>query len=459
MTGLCGCQNAIADGISSLTNGDDTVQAVTEPAAEETVQMEAADTDETGELLTDITEKPDIVSEDIFINLSGYETTEKKIAIFRGEKLDEAFEVIDADTGKTVFSGYLVEAVENPKNGETNAKGDFSELNKPGSYYIMTENQGSSAVFIVEDGHYRRLLDTRLEKYAAAKAEKIESLEQLNQSMMRTVDWLFTYEFLSEPTANSKVPELITLAKKEIEALSVCQGDDGSIQAGEEAEFAQVYRFAATMAMFAGTYEDFDAPYAKECAEAAELSWDYAEDLLNRSDIVSDDHEDERYWAAAQLYKLTGEELYGSNTESYIKRRMGLPTGFSDEDTGYLGSLAYLKTTYPTNLTLSNQVMQSVFNDAIAVVNESAKDGYLVAAGDDYSKASVPRAFSNARLLTLANIISKSVDYVDTTSSHMDYLYGRNPSAVNYAGEEESSYYKEPETFILTGLLNSYLVQ
>lgn len=461
LTGLCGCQNAIVDSITSFAEGNNTVQTAADSidSAEETVQTEALDTKGTGELLSGITEKPDKVSGDIFINLSGYETTEKKIAVFRGEKLDAAFEVVDADTGKTVFSGYLIEAMENPKNGETNAKGDFSELDKPGSYYITTENRGRSAAFIIEDGHYRKLLDTRLEKYAAAKAEEIESTEQLNQSMMHTADWLFTYEFLSEPTASSKIPKLITLAKKEIEALSVCQGDDGSIQAGEEAELAQVYRYAAIMAMFAGTYEDFDASYAKECAEAAELSWDYAEDLLSRADMKSDDYEDERYWAAAQLYKLTGKEIYGANTESYIKRRMGLPTGFSDEENGYLGSLAYLKTTYPTNLTLSNQVMQSVFDDAITVINESAKDGYLVDVGDDYGKASVPRAFSNARLLTLANIISKSVDYVDTASSHMDYLYGRNPSAVDYAGKEESDYYNEPETFILTGLLNSYLVQ
>ena len=435
LAGLCGCQNTAVDSVSSSVNEEADVQTA-DTAVEETDKSE-------GEIL---------------VNLSGYETTEKKIAVFRGEKLDETFEVVDADTGKVVFSGYLVETMENPKNGETNAKGDFSSLEEPGSYYISTENQGNSESFIIEEGHYRKLLDTRIQNYSDRKVKKIEDVEQLNQSLMRIVDWLFTYEFLSEPTADSKIPELITLAKNEIEELLVCQGDDGSIQAGEEAELAQIYRYAATMAMFAGTYEDFDASYAEECTEAAVLSWDYAEDLLNRSDLASDDHEDERYWAAAQLYKLTGEELYGSNTESYIKRRMGLPTGFSDEETGYLGSLAYLKTTYPTNLTLSNQVMQSVFNDAIAVINESAKDGYLVAVGEDYSEASVPKAFSNARLLTLANIISKSVDYVDTTSSHMDYLYGRNPSAVNFAGEEESGYYEEPETFILTGLLNSYLV-
>lgn len=441
---LCGCENVIVDSVVSLLNAEPKAQAVVELHSVENAETETA-------LGAIAYEGEEEVSREALVNLSGYESTGEKIAIFRGEELDETFEVVDTKTEETIFSGYIVEVKQNKKNGEINARGDFSSLKNPGTYYIRTKNQGSSASFMIEKEHYSRLLEERKQYFSDRKTEISDGI-QLNRSIMQTTDWLLTYEFFTAATADSGTPELLTLAKKEIERLSACQNEKtGSVTAGDPITQAQTYRYAAVFSMFADSYEDFGADYAAKCRECAILAWEYA-GKQDKQENMRDEH----YWAAAQLYKLTGETSYLSIVKSETSGE--IPTGFSEEETGYLGSLAYLTTSYQTELKLSNRMMKALFDDAIAIVNESEQDGYLAAVGDTYNEGSVQLAFSNARLLTLANIVSKSVDYVNAAGWHLEYLYGRNPLMINYAGDTGSIYYEEPEAFILSGLIYSYIL-
>ncbi|MFT3982691.1 MAG: glycoside hydrolase family 9 protein [Lachnospiraceae bacterium] len=454
---LCGCENVIVDTALSLLNTEPEVQATAELSSVESTVSEP----DIGTIGFDEGEKHSLLPEDeaietevlqkVLVNLSGYESTGEKIAVFRGEEPDEKFEIVDVQTEKTVFSGYIVETKHNNKNGETNARGDFSSLTEPGTYYIRTKYHGSSAPFTIEKGFYQRILEER-KQYFSEHITGISDGAQFNRSIMQTADWLLTYEYFMKTAEESGTPELLTLAKEQIEALRACQDEKaGSITSGNPVTQAQAYRYAALLSMFADIYEEYETDYAQKCRESAAAAWEYAEKQDRQTDA-----EDEHYWAAAQLYKLTGEAAYLTVVKSAANG--GPPTGFSEEETGYLGSLAYLTTSYKTELKLSNRIMKALFDDAIEIVNESEKDGYLAAVGDAYNEESVQRAFSNARLLTLANVISKSVDYVNTAGWNLEYLYGRNPFMENYAGGKESAYYDEPEAFVLSGLIHSYIL-
>lgn len=453
---LCGCENVIVDGALSLLDTNSEMRETAEfHAAEETesdLNLGVIGFHE-GEKISLLSgnETKEEVSQEIIVNSSGYESTGEKLAIFRGENSDETFEVVDTKTEEVVFTGYIVEVRQNKKNGESNARGDFSSLTKPGDYCIRTKNHGKSASFTIEKGYYQRLLEERKRYFSDLKIN-ISDPTQFNRSIMQTADWLLTYEFFTKMTADSRVPEMLTLAAKGIEALQGCQDEKtGQVMAGEPATLAQTYRYAAVISMFADAYDNIDADYAAKCKESAVLAWEYANEQT-----MQESAKDEHYWAAAQLYKLTGEETYLSVVKDYTS---GEPLkGFSEEETGYLGSLAYLTTSYKTELKLSNRIMKSLLDDAITIVNESEKDGYLVACLDAYNEENVQWAFSNARLLTLANVVSKSVDYVDSAGWHLEYLYGRNPYMKNYANDEESVYYNEPQAFILSGMIHSYIL-
>lgn len=79
--------------------------------------------------------------------------------------------------------------------------------------------------------------------------------------------------------------------------------------------------FAGVMAMAARMYEPFDSAYAKKCLDAATLAWKWlvqhpdAPGFINPPEISTGEYgdgndKDERYWAAAELYRTTGKEEY-----------------------------------------------------------------------------------------------------------------------------------------------------
>lgn len=78
---------------------------------------------------------------------------------------------------------------------------------------------------------------------------------------------------------------------------------------------------AGVMAMAARIYEPFDSAYAKKCLDAATLAWEWlvqhpdAPGFINPPEISTGEYgdgndKDERYWAAAELYRTTGKEEY-----------------------------------------------------------------------------------------------------------------------------------------------------
>lgn len=90
----------------------------------------------------------------ININQVGYRTGDAKIAIFRESSKDTKFDVVDAKTGKTVYTGNVSGSVQTASAGETVAYGDFSSVNVPGTYKITAPNSGESYEFEIADDVY-----------------------------------------------------------------------------------------------------------------------------------------------------------------------------------------------------------------------------------------------------------------------------------------------------------------
>lgn len=90
----------------------------------------------------------------ININQVGYRPNDKKIAIFRDSSKDTKFDVIDVNTGKTVFTGNITGSTESKSAGEIVAYGDFSSVTEPGRYKIAAENSGESYEFVIGEDVY-----------------------------------------------------------------------------------------------------------------------------------------------------------------------------------------------------------------------------------------------------------------------------------------------------------------
>ena len=98
---LCGCQNTIQDSASTLN--------YQEPSENEAVFF----TEEKGKVSSGL---EDSSQQKIFVNMSGYEKTDRKIAVFRNIKTEDTFDVINADTQDVAFSGYIQGSKENKKS-------------------------------------------------------------------------------------------------------------------------------------------------------------------------------------------------------------------------------------------------------------------------------------------------------------------------------------------------------
>ncbi len=98
----------------------------------------------------------------ININQIGYEPDDQKIAVFRGEGLEDKFQVLD-ESGSVAFEGPLTGPIENEAAAETNFTGDFSELKTPGEYHIVSGSATESYTFTIGDDIYNAALKSAVQ--------------------------------------------------------------------------------------------------------------------------------------------------------------------------------------------------------------------------------------------------------------------------------------------------------
>ncbi|MFA9399189.1 MAG: cellulase N-terminal Ig-like domain-containing protein, partial [Clostridiaceae bacterium] len=90
----------------------------------------------------------------ININQLGYYPDYEKVAVFRGDKVDKTFDVVNTETDKVVYTGKIKNEFKNETAGETNYYGDFSEVTKEGTYIIKTKKLGESYSFRISKDVY-----------------------------------------------------------------------------------------------------------------------------------------------------------------------------------------------------------------------------------------------------------------------------------------------------------------
>ncbi len=101
------------------------------------------------------------LSEDILINQIGYKSTDKKIAIIKGQH--SCFQVVDATTNKVVLTKDLNGKVSDKSSGDSVKYADFSELTVTGQYFISIPKLGKSYEFKIGDKSiYSEIFDATL---------------------------------------------------------------------------------------------------------------------------------------------------------------------------------------------------------------------------------------------------------------------------------------------------------
>lgn len=215
--------------------------------------------------------------------------------------------------------------------------------------------------------------------------------------------------------------------------------------------------FAAVMAVAARAYRPFDKAYSVRTLAAARKAWAWVEknpNVLFRNPAgVSTggygdgDCSDERLWAAAELYRTTGEDAYHqyflANWQAQRKalREVGPP---SWPTVGAMGLW-----TYVLGKGKNAEAFTAIRGDSLAaadkIVDRAGKQGYRTAmTARDYVWGSNAVVANYGVQLLVANAMKRDMRYVNTALDNLHYLLGRNPFSLSYVSQLGENAFKHP---------------
>ena len=440
----------------------------------------------------------------ILVDQVGYELGSNKIAVIKGELPPDSFTILEAESGREVYTGKIEQKGYDETIGCYISYGDFSDFNTPGNYYIEAAMIGQSYPFVISENLYGDLFDAVLKQYyfnrcgltlstelAGAKAHNAchsrEAQMKEEASIKRDVSggWhvdemgtrdvvkgcqtvnylLLSYELypdifeedLKIPESRNGIPDVLDEVKYEIDWLLKMQdATSGAVYASVSSvdnrtagyilyidgiTMSATIQFAATMARFSYIYQNYDRDFATQCLKAADRAYRYAEKYL--ADVSMEEY----FHAATELYRATGNQRYHSVVKNYLKQNPELDM---DNDFVFWGCVTYLATKQPVDVLLSNSVIQLLMKKG-EQISFSSKESKLLVKADQKQSNHAALLQDMSRLAVVDHIITNH-EYATVLENHMHYILGRNLRAVSYLDGAGQRNYKDIDESL--GIMN-----
>lgn len=197
--------------------------------------------------------------------------------------------------------------------------------------------------------------------------------------------------------------------------------------------------FCASMALAAEVYQDYDSAYAEKCKVAAEKAWAFLEQnpniiaYANPNDIVTGEYgdksdTDERYWAAAQMFRLTGDSKYQTAAQSFNEKSK---SGLDWATVGDYGNIAILTMKDAENNPLYETAKSAVIKEAGTLSGVSGNSPYGVALSK-YEWGSNMTIANAGIIMALAYQLTGEEPYLNGAQSQLNYLLGTNPIGTSF---------------------------
>jgi endoglucanase len=195
--------------------------------------------------------------------------------------------------------------------------------------------------------------------------------------------------------------------------------------------------FVAVMAQAARYFEPYDAKYAKKCLDAAWQSYRFLQKNPGnksfkqghfKTGAYQTTDEDDRLWAAAELWETTGApELLADFERRAEKLKYVIDEDWDWGDVSNLGMFTYvLSGRNGKNEDIVNAIAGQIKDVAGAIVRKASEDVYARPLGKRYywgCNGTVARQVLNLRV---ANRLSPDSAYLNTALDAIAHLFGRN---------------------------------
>lgn len=302
---------------------------------------------------------------------------------------------------------------------------------------------------------------------------------------------LFTESFkesLNIPESGSNTDDILEECLYELRWLLKMQMDDGSVchklTSMRHANFVMpcmdkrqmilfppstmaAGAFAAVMALAARIYKETDTAFAAWALEASKKAWQWLEkhtefigfenpEGCNTGGYEDTCDADERLWAAAELYRATGDEHYLNKADVYLEK-IANKTEMGWTDVAGLAGLALLEETLKKADVRPRQQdgkAAKALSGQFAALFSAAADKYVSVAGrcgykaamrtEDYGWGSNMVLLNRAMVLACAYMLGGEEKYKTCALSQMDYLLGVNAAGISYVTGAGENAFKNP---------------
>ena len=369
----------------------------------------------------------------IFIDSSGYCPEDKKIAFFVGNDLEGSFEVRDAVTDETVYTGSLFKAAD--KDGKILYAGNFTGVEAEGKYYIKQEQIGDSYEFEVSSSVYEKeflVLERLAREYTYTNvSDAVYTLTNMLflQEMFDEVgiDTAYVQKMLSTllNSQDSKsgaffseiMEEPVNVAQAAVPAEGIIAQPDGTVSLTTTAQMAGL------LAKYSYLYKSTDPAFSMECLRAAQKAYKYMEQYRGNTDT------DAWYFAATELFRATGQYKYRNAIREYDAMEAGLKSRTSQNYT-VLADFTYLSTAYGTDYNRCAALLDGYMDRAQDISVNATKENMYV--HPDVATMSDGDILDDMIILGVVNHVLSGKEYEGIERNYIHYLSGANMEAKDY---------------------------
>lgn len=431
----------------------------------------------------------------ILVDQVGYAQGSSKTAVFLGEQLPDAFRIVNADTGRTVYTGVIEAKGFDEQTEAFISYGEFTDFDTVGTYYIQADRIGQSYPFRIARQPYNELFQVVQKQYYynrcgvtlsqehageaahnACHTKEAQTQDEADVKMDVSGGWhvdengkrdvvkgcatvnylLLAYELYAEsftddigiPESGNEIPDILDEVKYEIDWLLKMQdAKSGAVYASvnsvdhmgssyilyvDAVTMEATIQFAAAMAKFSYIYQNYDREFATICIKASDRAYRYAGKYI-------DDVSPEAYFhASTELYRATGSYGYHEVIKRYLAEH---PDPDMKNDFIFLGSVTYLSTKQRVDTNLCSQVIKVLMQD-VEQVSYNSKNSKLLVNADKRQENNEELLDDIVRLAVVDHIITNH-EYTNVLENHMHYLLGRNILSVSYLDNAGTRSYKE----------------
>lgn len=433
----------------------------------------------------------------ILVDQLGYAADSSKVAIFCGESLPETFTVVDADSGKSVYTGKIEQKGYDGETGAYISYGDFTSFRIYGTYYIEASVIGQSYTFKITHNPYRELFRAALKQYYynrcgltlsselagdaahnACHTREAQMKEEASVKLDVSGGWhidgaatrsvttgcstvchlLLAYELFAEvfdddtgiPESGNEVPDILDEVKYEVDWLlkmqdsrsgavysSVSSADSmtlGYLLYIDPVTMDATIQFAAAMAKFSYLYQNYDREFATRCLQAADRAYRYAGQYLE------DVSPEEYFYASTELYRATGSYRYHNAVKDYLQQK---PVEDMQDNYVFWGCVTYLSTKQKVDLNLCADLIKVLMLEGERI-SYASKNSKLLVSMDEQHSGSAELLKDITRLAVVDHIITNH-EYATVLQNHLHYLLGRNLQSISYLDGTGSRNYADIE--------------